>query len=131
MKFSATGFTSTLSLCLLLALGALWGGMPKVQAASLTIGVIGDYGSAYLGGASVRVVDQRHAASGADRNSGAHLHHRGFDELDRVDAHRHQSPFQQPHQRARPRLHRTSHEILPGEERALKGYGNPTWRGSG
>ena len=53
MKFSATGFTSTLSPCLLLALGALWGGMPKVQAASLTIGVIGDYGSAYLGGASL------------------------------------------------------------------------------
>ena len=53
MKFSASGFTFTLSPCLLLALGAFWGGMPKVQAASLTIGVIGDYGSAYLGGASL------------------------------------------------------------------------------
>ncbi len=53
MKFSSSGFASTLSLGLLLALGALGGGLPKVQAAPLTIGVIGDYGSAYLGGASL------------------------------------------------------------------------------
>ncbi len=54
MKFNSTGFTSARSLCLLLALGALGGGRPAAWAAApLTIGVIGDYGSAYLGGASL------------------------------------------------------------------------------
>ena len=53
MKFPSSGFPSTLSLCLLLALGALWSGRLGAQAAPLTIGVIGDYGSAYLGGASL------------------------------------------------------------------------------
>lgn len=52
MKFIPTSFTSILSLCVLLTLGSLWGGPLSAQAASLTIGVIGDYGSAYLGGAS-------------------------------------------------------------------------------
>ena len=35
-----------------LVLWALWFGQPSGQAAPITIGVIGDYGSAYLGGAS-------------------------------------------------------------------------------
>ena len=53
MKLISSGFTSTLSLCVLLALGSLGGAPTPAQAAPLTIGVIGDYGSAYLGGASL------------------------------------------------------------------------------